>query len=76
VSPWTDPSEAGLDPDGTVLILGTGLTMVDYALSLIDGGHRGRIAAMSRRGLLPRVHRRVEPLRIDSVDIPFGTDIA
>ena len=76
VSRWTDPSEAGLDPDGTVLILGTGLTMVDYVLSLIDGGHRGRIVAMSRRGLLPRVHRRVEPLRIDAADIPFGTDIA
>ncbi len=41
-------------PAGEVLLLGTGLTMVDVALSLDNP--RRRITAMSRRGLLPLVH--------------------
>lgn len=57
-----DPWAAGaLDPvrdDSSVLIVGTGLTMVDVALSLgeIEGGPR--IRAVSRHGLVPRRHRR------------------
>lgn len=76
VSPWVSPSVAGVDPDATVLILGTGLTMVDYVLSLLDVQHRGPIVAMSRRGLLPQAHRRVKPLIIDAADVPFGTDVS
>jgi len=30
---------------------------------------------MSRRGLLPKPHRRVEPLRIEAADVPFGADL-
>lgn len=74
--PWTAPAEAGIPRNGTVLILGTGLTMVDYVLALVDQGHAGRIVAMSRRGLLPQVHRRIEPMRFDAADLPYGTDIA
>jgi uncharacterized NAD(P)/FAD-binding protein YdhS len=72
--PWGTPSDAGIPPDAPVLILGTGLTTVDYVLALLLGGHGGPIVAMSRRGLLPRPHRRVEPLRIDAADVPFGAD--
>jgi uncharacterized NAD(P)/FAD-binding protein YdhS len=39
-----------------VLLVGTGLTMVDVALSLVDAGFAGRMVAVSRRGLLPRAH--------------------
>jgi uncharacterized NAD(P)/FAD-binding protein YdhS len=46
--------------------------MADYVLSLLRGGHRGPIIAMSRRGLLPKAHRRVVPLHIEETDIPFG----
>jgi len=71
-NPWISPSGVGIDKDATVLILGTGLTMVDYVLSLLREGHRGRIVALSRRGLLARPHRRVDPMRIEEADVPFG----
>ena len=51
--PWR--VEGRLPPgDGPVLLLGSGLTMVDAALSLADSGRR--MVAMSRRGLLPLRH--------------------
>jgi uncharacterized NAD(P)/FAD-binding protein YdhS len=49
---------------GDVLLLGTGLTMVDVALSLEQAGFAGRMMATSRRGLVPRGHEEpgAEPL--------------
>jgi uncharacterized NAD(P)/FAD-binding protein YdhS len=73
--PWASPADAGIDTNATVLILGTGLSMVDYVLSLLRHGHQGRIVAMSRRGLLPRAHRRVDPMRLAESEIPFGAEI-
>jgi uncharacterized NAD(P)/FAD-binding protein YdhS len=74
--PWVLPSSAGIDPDATILILGTGLTMVDYVQSVVQDGHRGPIVAMSRRGLLTKPHRRVDPIRIEETDVPFGAGIS
>jgi uncharacterized NAD(P)/FAD-binding protein YdhS len=71
LDPWAPPSTA-VDKNATVLILGTGLTMIDYVLSLLRDGHRGQIIAMSRRGLLAKAHRRTDPTRIDESDVPFG----
>jgi uncharacterized NAD(P)/FAD-binding protein YdhS len=70
--PWSPPSTADIRKDGVVLILGSGLTMADYVLSLLRDGHTGPIVAMSRRGLMPKAHRRVPPLSIDERQIPFG----
>ncbi|MEA3052796.1 MAG: hypothetical protein QOG72_1699 [Sphingomonadales bacterium] len=39
-----------------LLLVGTGLTMVDMAVSLEEAGFNGRITAFSRRGLVPRPH--------------------
>jgi uncharacterized NAD(P)/FAD-binding protein YdhS len=75
-NPWEEPAKTNIPQDGHILILGTGLTMVDYAQSLLHGGHTGPITAMSRRGLLPKPHRPVVPFPIDRVDIPFGREIA
>ena len=54
--PWADDAFADLAPDAPVVMLGTGLTMVDAAISLLDRGHRGPIHALSRRGLCPQRH--------------------
>ncbi|MBV8970772.1 MAG: FAD/NAD(P)-binding protein [Sphingomonadaceae bacterium] len=54
--PWDPGVVEGLTADDTVLLVGTGLTMVDVALSLDAAGFAGRIVALSRRGLLPRPH--------------------
>jgi uncharacterized NAD(P)/FAD-binding protein YdhS len=39
-----------------VLLIGSGLTMVDIALALDGQGHTGQIIALSRHGLLPARH--------------------
>lgn len=60
-----DPWEAGaidrIGPDDSVLIVGTGLTMVDVVLDLAAQGHRGPVHALSRRGLLPHRHELTRP---------------
>ena len=59
--PWTPDALAKLDLDASVLLVGTGLTMVDMVISLLGSGHRGPIRAISRRGLLPHAHVSAPP---------------
>jgi len=54
--PWQGDLGAGLTASDTVLVLGTGLTMVDVVLSLVARGFEGPIVALSRRGLIPHAH--------------------
>lgn len=58
----SDPWENWLDrlpaPEGTVLLLGTGLTMVDSVVTLAEIGWKGKVVAISRNGMLPRSHFR------------------
>ena len=58
VDPWDVAAMRHLDPDGRVLIIGSGLTMVDAVVSLDQSGHRGPIDVFSRHGLLPHVRRQ------------------
>jgi uncharacterized NAD(P)/FAD-binding protein YdhS len=69
-------ADTALDPDSRVLVLGTGLSMVDAFLSLEQRGHRGDIVAVSRRGLLPSPHRKGNPIKLDVADIPLGTQLS
>jgi uncharacterized NAD(P)/FAD-binding protein YdhS len=62
-SPWVGGGLRHIASEDSVLVVGTGLTMVDAVLSLAEQGHRGPIHALSRHGLLPHVHRPCTPLR-------------
>lgn len=64
-----------LDPEAPVMILGSGLSMVDAWVSLSEARHRGPITVVSRNGLLPKAHKNVPPLNIDAADVPFGTSL-
>ena len=64
-NPGTRRASPASRPSDAVLVLGSGLTMVDVAILLADRGHRGPILALSRHGMLPREHaptRRRSPL--------------
>ncbi len=58
---WSADALAELEPDAPVLLIGTGLTMVDMVVALHERNHRGKIDAVSRRGLFPLPHRSTKP---------------
>jgi uncharacterized NAD(P)/FAD-binding protein YdhS len=71
--PWDRSVPLGLSDDETVLLIGTGLTMVDIALLLESSGFKGRIVALSRRGLLPHRHDAPGPMHAKLAERPVAT---
>ncbi|MDR3473620.1 MAG: FAD/NAD(P)-binding protein [Devosia sp.] len=69
------PEDTPLPADAPVLILGSGLSMVDAWLSLSARQHRGQVTIVSRHGLLPLPHSPSSPIKIDAADVPFGTNL-
>lgn len=55
---------------GDVLMLGTGLTMVDVALSLARKDPKRTLYALSRRGLTPRSHAAAHPSPLAAPGLP------
>lgn len=56
VEAWDYEAVAAIAPDADVGIIGAGLSMVDVLLTLQANGHRGRVLAISRNGLMPLAH--------------------
>ncbi len=56
--PWADLQSKLPPPGRRIVLLGTGLTMVDVVLTLGKLGWEGKIVAVSRNGMLPKSHFR------------------
>ncbi|HVG39102.1 MAG TPA: FAD/NAD(P)-binding protein, partial [Pyrinomonadaceae bacterium] len=67
--PWREGALDALDPTRPVLLVGTGLTMIDVALSLKERGFDAPLYALSRHGHLPQAHAEAVPLA--SFDFPI-----
>ncbi|HEY2250071.1 MAG TPA: FAD/NAD(P)-binding protein [Planctomycetaceae bacterium] len=56
--PWDDWYRRLPAAGGRIVLLGTGLTMIDVVLTLGELGWKGEIVAVSRSGVLPKSHFR------------------
>jgi uncharacterized NAD(P)/FAD-binding protein YdhS/glyoxylase-like metal-dependent hydrolase (beta-lactamase superfamily II) len=57
---WSADAVSDIEHDTSVLLIGTGLTTIDTIVSL-QAHHRGKIYAVSRRGLAPLSHQATKP---------------
>lgn len=73
---WTSCPVPDLPAGAPVAIIGTGLTMVDWVLTLLHSGHRGPIIAVSPRGLMPHAHRTISPAVLDAARLPVGAPLS
>jgi len=55
---WDFDAIKQIPADAEICIAGSGLSMVDTALSLVANGHRGRVHVLSRHALLPLTHTK------------------
>ena len=69
--PWSPGSFDSIPDDGDVLLVGTGLTMVDTVSSLDRPGRT--VHAVSRRGELPRAHVPGRLPDMEALDLPSST---
>lgn len=54
--PWDLGALRSLRPDAVVVVVGTGLTAVDTAITLLEGAPARRVVMTSRHALLPHPH--------------------
>jgi uncharacterized NAD(P)/FAD-binding protein YdhS len=74
--PWRPAALAGLVGQAhmdSVVIVGTGLTMLDLALTISASNPAAVIHAVSRHGMLPRPHPGTPPSDGDPMWLPFMT---
>jgi uncharacterized NAD(P)/FAD-binding protein YdhS len=73
--PWARIDKGTVNDLSSVLLLGSGLSMIDHVQALVAAGYRGSIVSISRRGLIPHVHRPVEAEEINADEVPFGCSL-
>lgn len=74
--PWREAALDSLARLDHAILVGTGLTAIDVALSLHGSGFRGKITALSRRGLWPRRHADEGPaIRPSAVPLARGSQL-
>jgi uncharacterized NAD(P)/FAD-binding protein YdhS len=59
-SAWSANALRNIPKNGSVLLIGSGLTSIDVAIALKSEGFAGHIHILSRRGLIPQPHRRTD----------------
>ena len=69
LDPWSAGVLEGLPRDQDVLVVGSGLTMVDVALVLGRKLRKGAVHVRSRHGLLPAVHTRSGFSEFEGLDL-------
>jgi uncharacterized NAD(P)/FAD-binding protein YdhS len=70
--PWDPGIPASASGEEEILLVGTGLTMIDVALTLATPQGPRRIRAVSRNGLLPRAHTAPRPAAALPYELPHG----
>lgn len=56
--PWGNWMEKIPDPEQDIIVLGTGLSMIDVFLTLSELGWEGNMIAVSHNGMIPQAHFR------------------
>ena len=72
-NPWKEDSINNIDSSEPILIVGTGLTMVDVVLGLQEKKFTGKIIALSPNGFNILAHKKHHPQRniLDELSPPF-----
>ena len=72
--PWEAGALEGIPADGTVVVVGSGLTAVDVVLGLRRRGHRGKLVLVSRNGRFPLPHAAAHgaPPALDAAELSRG----
>jgi uncharacterized NAD(P)/FAD-binding protein YdhS len=77
ISAWDGEAQRRIPSSADVLIVGAGLTMIDVVLSLSKRQRRGKIIALSRRGLTPRAQPKDLMRSVpQSLDLPPSLSLA
>lgn len=58
-NPWDPGILEGLSAHETILFIGTGQTMVDLVTGLYKRKHKGKLIAVSRKGIIPLAQKKV-----------------
>lgn len=73
--PWQGPDKYSFNAEDDILIVGSGLTMIDNTVSLKQKGHKGKIYILSRHGSLPLPHAETVHLDVPEINSSSALNI-